>query len=154
MTVSIAYKTLSISIAIWLLLSGIAITEETQEYLAYSNKQYAELSGFNAPDIPVGTKITLQNWRQYKNYMPLGMQALWSGQFSPFKLGQDLVMEVGPTIPIPEPKVYMENTEKYGQAQLAELPTGATALEHYTAGKPFVNPSPPREAEKWMWDYY
>jgi hypothetical protein len=132
MTVSIAYKSLSMSIAIWLLLLGIAAAQETQKYSAYSDKQYADLSGVNAPDIPVGTKIS-----QYKNYMPLGMQALWSGQSSPFKLGQDFVMQVGPTIPIPEPKVYRENTEKYGEARVVELPTGGTALEHYVAGSRF-----------------
>ena len=151
---SIAFKSLSMSIAIWLLLFATAPAQESKEYSVYSDKQYADLSGVNAPDIPVGKKITLSNWRQYKNYMPIGMQALWSGQFSPFKLGPDFVMEVGPTIPIPEPKVYMENTEKYGEAQLSELPDGGTTLQHYVAGKPFLNPAPPREAEKWMWNYY
>ncbi len=26
----------------------------------------------NQGDIPVGTKITMQNWQQYKQFMPLG----------------------------------------------------------------------------------
>ena len=30
---------------------------------------------------PVGTTITMQNWRDYQNYMPDGMIALFQGKY-------------------------------------------------------------------------
>jgi hypothetical protein len=30
--------------------------------------------------IPVGTKITMQNWQQYKQFMPDGMAVLFEGK--------------------------------------------------------------------------
>jgi hypothetical protein len=32
------------------------------------------------PALPMGTVITTQNWQQYKDYMPLWMQILFSGE--------------------------------------------------------------------------
>ena len=37
-------------------------------------KESAHQSG-----IPIGTKITTQNWQQYKAFLPLGMQKLFAG---------------------------------------------------------------------------
>jgi hypothetical protein len=31
--------------------------------------------------IPPGTKITMQNWQQYKQFMPVGMIALFEGKY-------------------------------------------------------------------------
>ena len=31
--------------------------------------------------IPPGTKITMQNWQQYKQFMPEGMVALFEGKY-------------------------------------------------------------------------
>src|SRR5690348_13848332 len=44
-------------------------------------------SGNGRPDgsmsgaIPPGTVITMQNWQQYRQYMPDGMAALFAGQY-------------------------------------------------------------------------
>ena len=32
--------------------------------------------------LPLGTVITTQNWQQYKDYMPLWMQILFSGEYA------------------------------------------------------------------------
>jgi hypothetical protein len=55
-------------------------------------KESAHQSG-----IPIGTKITTQNWQQYKAFLPLGMQKLFAGVYS-WKIPSDAVLEVGPTI--------------------------------------------------------
>ena len=46
-------------------------------------------------DVPIGTKITMQNWQQYKQFMPLGMTKMFEGSYG-WKMPQDVEMEVGP----------------------------------------------------------
>jgi hypothetical protein len=48
------------------------------------------------PDVPIGTKITMQNWQQYKQVLPLGMIKLFEGQYF-WKMPPGVEMEVGPT---------------------------------------------------------
>ncbi|HKU28118.1 MAG TPA: hypothetical protein VJQ54_21800 [Candidatus Sulfotelmatobacter sp.] len=47
-------------------------------------------------DLAIGTKITTQNWQQYKAFLPLGMQKLFAGIYF-WKIPPDAVLEVGPT---------------------------------------------------------
>src|SRR5580704_2679740 len=83
--------------------------------------------------IPVGTKITLQNWQQYKDFMPQGLQTILSGT-SVWKLPADAVMEVGPLVDCPLPRTWYDATEKYkDQARLKKLDTGGYTLEGYQA---------------------
>jgi len=93
--------------------------------------------------IPPGTSITMQNWQQYKQFMPEGMVGFFDGRF-PWKMPTDVQMDVGPTVLHPLPKTYMEATEKYsGQVKLVELADGALTLSNYQGGIPFPNPSDP-----------
>src|ERR1700732_2694749 len=70
------------------------------------------------PPLPEGTVITTQNWQQYKDYMPLWMQIVFSGQYA-VKLAPDQQVVVGPPTARPYPKEYAKNTEKYsGQVGL------------------------------------
>ena len=70
------------------------------------------------PALPVGTVITGQNWQQYKDYMPLWMQILFSGEYS-YKLAPGQQVVVGPPTVKSLPKEYAKNTEKYsGQVGL------------------------------------
>ena len=86
--------------------------------------------------LPVGTVITTQNWQQYKDYMPLWMQMLFSGQYA-YKLAPDQQIVVGPPTKKELPKEYVKNTEKYsGQVSLTALPDGGTLIHNYTAGEP------------------
>jgi hypothetical protein len=62
------------------------------------------------PPLPVGTVITTQNWQQYKDYMPLWMQIVFSGQYA-YKLAPDQQVVVGPPTKKSLPKEYAINTE-------------------------------------------
>ena len=100
--------------------------------------------------IPPGTKITTQNWQQYRRFMPLGLQKLYSGQYF-WHVGNepDFTVTVGPTIHTPLPKKYVEDTEKYhGQVKLRGLADGTFVMDGYVAGMPFPNPTEPNLAYK------
>jgi len=58
--------------------------------------------GASEDSIPPGTTVTTQNWRQYKQFMPDGMQALFAGTYF-WKMPADLRMEVEPTGHYPLP---------------------------------------------------
>jgi hypothetical protein len=65
-------------------------------------------------DIPVGTKITMSNWEQYKAFMPLGMIKLFQGTYG-WKMPADVEMDVGPAHEGGNlPKTWVEATERYG----------------------------------------
>ena len=90
-----------------------------------SGAQNGNPDGAAADTIAPGTVITMQNWRQYKQFMPDGMVWLFQGQYF-WKMPSDVSMEVGPTIIHPLPKTYMEATERYSaQTKIVELPDGA-----------------------------
>src|ERR1700732_4747251 len=81
------------------------------------------------PPLPEGTVITTQNWQQYKDYMPLWMQILFSGEYA-FKLTPDQQVVVGPATPRPYPKVFAKNTEKYSsQVSLTKTPDGGSIIQ-------------------------
>jgi Protein of unknown function (DUF1329) len=93
--------------------------------------------------IPPGTKITMQNWQQYKQFMPDGMVALFQGTYF-WKMPPDVEMDVQAPVLYPMPKAYMDVLEKYGnQARLVKLPDGRFKLDNMVAGVPFPNPSGP-----------
>jgi Protein of unknown function (DUF1329) len=107
-----------------------------------------------AGGIPVGTVITMQNWRQYQDYMSAGMVALFSGTYF-WKMPADVSMEVGPTIVNPTPKNYLAATEKYsGQVKIVELPDGGLTLTGYHGGLPFPNPQEPHKGWKILADVW
>jgi hypothetical protein len=106
--------------------------------------------------IAPGTKITLDNWKQYARFMPIGMQALFSGKYA-WKIGSgpEYTMEVGPTIPIPLSRQYLADTEKYSsQVRLKKVSSGGYTVENYTAGVPFPNPTEPELGIKLMYDVW
>ena len=110
----------------------------------------------SAATITPGTTITMQNWQQYKQFMPVGLQLLFSGDYS-WKMPQDVELDVGPTIPIPLPKLYLQNAEKYsGQVTLAKTPDGGYIMKNYIAGLPFpsLDPKDPLYAYKIMYNEY
>jgi hypothetical protein len=145
-----------------MLIAGLAAfislsTRVAQAQIVFSEDAYHQLADADSPDtIPVGTKITLQNWQQYKKFMPLGMQAAFSGQY-PFHIGPEPVytMEVGPTHDFPPPGNLAQNTEKYsGQVKLEKLPSGQWMIRGYVAGVPFPNPQEPNRGVKLMYNYW
>ena len=105
--------------------------------------------------IPAGTKITLANWQQYKKFMPLGMQLLYSGAFH-WKISNtpDYVIDVSPTVSIPKPKKYEQDTEKFRQTKLVPAGTGGYNIVDYLAGEPFPSPSGELMGYELMFDNY
>jgi hypothetical protein len=47
-------------------------------------------------DIPIGTTITMANWQQYQQFMPLGMIKLFEGRYG-WKMPSDVQITVGPS---------------------------------------------------------
>ena len=104
--------------------------------------------------IAPGTIVTAQNWPQYKQFMPDGMQALFSGSYF-WKFPADVRIEVGPTSHYPLPQVYVQNTEKYSHlVTIKELPTGGYTVDGYVAGQPFPNPSDPLRGYKILVNFW
>jgi uncharacterized protein DUF1329 len=98
--------------------------------------------------IAPGTTITMQNWQQYRQFMPDGMVDLFEGKYF-WKMPTDVQMEVEPTVIHPLPRGYVAATEKYSsQVRLVTLPDGGLSVENYTGGEPFPNPSEPHKGWK------
>ncbi len=98
--------------------------------------------------IPAGTRITVNNWQKYKQFMPDGMVALFQRRYY-WKMPSDVEMEVGPTVIHPLPKTYLAATEKYAsQVTLLDLPDGRLSLSGYQGGTPFPNPAGPNKGWK------
>src|SRR5215469_1341838 len=107
-----------------------------------------------AETIPAGTKITPQNWQQYKDLMPQGLQTILSGT-TVWKLPADAVMEVGSLVDYPLPATWYDATEKYkNQARLKKLDSGGYTIEGYQAGTPFPDYSGPDKAYKILYNLY
>jgi hypothetical protein len=104
--------------------------------------------------IPVGTMVTTANWEQYKDYMSDGLQAMFGGKYF-WKVPPQAVVEVGPTVRIPLPPVYLEQTEKYAsQVKLRQLDSGGFTVENYVGGIPFPKPTEPNKGIKVLYNLY
>src|SRR5216683_214123 len=86
----------------------------------------------NQKDIPIGTTITMSNWQQYQDVMPLGMIKLFQGQYG-WKMPPGVQITVGPShVGGNLPKTWVEASEKYGQQTGVEvLPNGHYVLKNY-----------------------
>ena len=112
--------------------------------IQFSPQLYSALADASSPaTIPPGTRITVQNWQQYKQFLDVGTQALFTGNyFWKFGAGPEYAIVVGPTHHFPIPQQYRNDTEKYhGQARLRKVDTGGYVIDGYVAGLPFPNPS-------------
>jgi hypothetical protein len=131
-------------------LAGAAAAE-----MMYDPQHYHDLVDTSSPNtIPPGTKITLQNWQQYKNFMPLWLQASFRGDYHwHIGSGPEFTITVGPTSSFPLPRKFAEDTEKFhGQVSLEKLSDDGYTIKGYTAGVPFPNPTEPLMAAKVMYD--
>jgi len=122
----------------------------------FDRKAYDELVDAGSPDtIAPGTRITLQNWTNYKRFMPIWLQMAFSGKMH-FHVADtpDYVIEVAPTGNYQMPKPMIQDTEKYaGQTQLVpDKTTGGWTWQGYKAGLPFPNPTDPNRAVKIMYN--
>ncbi|HKV54091.1 MAG TPA: DUF1329 domain-containing protein [Candidatus Binataceae bacterium] len=140
---------MSVLAALFGLLTLLFVSSRPVCSFAQASASPAKAAAPGSPDtVPPGTKITMQNWQQYQQFMPEGMVAFFQGKYF-WKMPQDVSMEVGPTIIHPLPKTYLEATEKYSsQVKVIELPDGGLTLENYQGGIPFPNPSEPHKGWK------
>jgi len=79
--------------------------------LAQTSTDRSELDTFlkateNQGDLPVGTKITMQNWQQYKAFMPFGMTVLFEGKYF-WKMPSDVEIDIGPVHNGSLPKTFL-----------------------------------------------
>jgi hypothetical protein len=139
---------LFLSAACFLLIAGLANAQDSiySRDHVWTDQDFTNLAKPATVPLPPGTEITLQNWEQYKDYMTLGMQTVFRGdRFYKFLPTQKLV--VGPTIPVPLPKLFMAATEKYaGSASIVPAPDiapGAVTIRGYKGGVPFPDPKEP-----------
>jgi Protein of unknown function (DUF1329) len=138
------------AIVIWLACTGTAAAQ-----ISWSEKAYDDLVPANSTAAtPTGTRITEQNWRKYKDFMPIGMQDLWAGKYY-WRLPRNAVMVVGPTQSTPLPTQYQEDTEKYSsQVKLAPNQIGGYDIKGYVAGVPFPNPTGPLAGVEILYNEY
>ena len=121
--------------------------------LAQTSTDRSELDTFlkdtqSQGDLPVGTKITMQNWEKYKAFMPFGMTVLFEGKYY-WKMPADVEIDVGPVNNGIVPKTFMEMTEKYSaQNEVEALPNGHYRIKNFHGGVPFPDPQEPNKGYK------
>ncbi len=130
-----------------LLLIALVLTFSSTMVFAQADlpgmQQWMQASA-NEGTIPVGTKITMANWQQYKQFIPYSMTALFEGSMGSWKMPADVEIDIGPTEHGLLPKSYIAATEKYGdQTRLVYLPDGHIDIQDYHGGVPFPNPKDP-----------
>jgi hypothetical protein len=148
------FRLTCLACALGMVLQTVAWAQE-RELPKYDDSLYNTLAPADTKDtIPPGTKITMQNWQKYQQFLPIGMRLMLEGK-SAFKYPADFEMVVGPTTPLPLPKKFREDTEKYNrQVKLDQLPTGGYSIKGYMAGAPFPDPSGPTAGIELMYDNY
>jgi hypothetical protein len=96
----------------------------------------------------------MQNWRQYRQYMPLGMVELFEGKHF-WRMPADMEIVVGPTIAEKLPRGYREATEKYSpNVRVVHLPDGRNDIANYVGGEPFPRPQEPVKGYKLLADLW
>jgi hypothetical protein len=127
--------------------TGSSVLAASENKIA-GDSNAADHSLRSADSIPPGTVITMQNWQNYRQFMPDGMAALFEGKYF-WKMPPDVQMQVAPTTIVPLPKNYLAATEKYaGQVRIVELSGGGLALQGYRGGIAFPNPQEPHRGWK------
>ncbi len=122
---------------------------------AWDESNYNQLVPADSSEsIAPGTHITMQNWQQYKKFMPVGLWVLWSGsQFWKLPPNAEMVVEANKHIPLP--KKYLADTEKYAsQVKLVPNSFGGLSPKGYVAGIPFPNPSGPDAGMEIVYNEY
>jgi hypothetical protein len=141
---------LTVATLLWLCSAGTASAQ-----FKWNDQDYQDLAPADASKtIARNTHITKQDWQQYKNFMPVGMQQLWAGKFF-WHLPDDAQMAIGATTRTPLPRKYLTDTEKYAsQVRLVPNNDGGYNISGYVAGVPFPNPSGPQAGDQIMYNEY
>jgi Protein of unknown function (DUF1329) len=148
----VATLTIALALLFWCLSQALAAGG------AYDIAAYKALADADSTQgIPPGTTLSVENWQNYKQFLPIGLQWLYSGKYF-YKLqpGPDYSIEVQATRSIAPPHQFALDTEKYaGQAKLKPLGEGRFGIEGYQAGLPFPNPANgPDAGMKVLYNFY
>lgn len=108
-------------------------------------------------EITPGTIITQRNWQRYHQFMSEGLVALFEGKRF-WRLPADVRIQVGPTISIPLPKKYLDDTARYSRrVNFIRTAGGGYVPNGYVAGLPFPHPlegDPALRGQRIFWDAY
>jgi hypothetical protein len=142
---------------VWLLITLVVLAARVGSAAAFDPAAYQGLSDSTSNgSIAPGTKITAENWQQYKQFLPIGLQWLYSGKYPwKFPSAADYAIEIAPTISIPTPHQFAVDTEKYSsQVKLKPMGNGGFDIEGYVAGLPFPHPSGPNAGIEILYNFY
>jgi hypothetical protein len=118
---------------------------------------YKHMADASSPaTIPPGTKITLQNWKQYRQFMQYWMQAAYAGNFH-FKVGPgpEYTVDVEAAQNYPWPRQWRDDGEKYGsQVRLEKDANGGWRMKGWVSGPPFPHPSGPNQGIEDVYDVW
>jgi hypothetical protein len=132
---------------------------KAQEYVSGAESElleaYRDLVPSNSSrTIPPGTTINMRNWRNYKDFMPIGLQDLWKQKFF-WRLPPETEIQVGPTHSYQLPKQYRQDTEIYSdRVSLVHNSRGGYDIQNYVAGAPFPNPGGPLAGIEILYNEY
>jgi hypothetical protein len=115
-------------------------------------RQWLELTARQGTIAP-GTAITARNWRQYRQFMPMGMQELFSGRHF-WKMPTEVELDVGPTVIHPLPRGYLQAARQGLPVRVVHLPNGHNDIVNYNGGAPFPNPQEPDKGYKLLVDLW
>ena len=137
-------KRIALLLAFWMLTGPVWSRAQNPPVATTGVVQPAAAISSIAP----GTAITMDNWRQYRDFMPDGVIALFEGTYF-WKMPPEIRIEVAPTDLHPLPQNYLTATEKYSaQVRIADQPDGSLRLLNYLGGIPFPNPQEPHKGWK------
>ncbi len=135
-----------------LAIGGLANAQERRSAEQPDLRDWLALSsGAHAP-ISAGTRITVRNWRQFEQYMPMGMQGLFAGRFF-WRMPQGAGMKVVPTAINPPPAAYLDAGRR-AAVRVVHLPNGHNDIAGYSGGLPFPDPQEPDKGFKLLVDLW
>ena len=131
---------LRVSLVLILLLTfavGISRAQAAAELEPAPMQDWLTLTAHQGPAIAPGTSITMANWQQYQQYMPLGMIESVQGKHF-WKMPQNVEIRRRTHGQLPVPRFYVDATEKNsGQVRVVHLPDGNNDISNYIGGEPF-----------------
>ncbi len=133
------------------LVCAAAAPAQTHDAAPEDLRQWLAATAAQPGSILPGTKITAANWRQYRQFMPMGMQDLFSGRWF-WKMPEGVEIDVGPTVSIPLPRSYTQARNK--AVRVIHLPNGRNDIANYVAGEPFPDPQEPDKGYKLLVDLW
>ncbi len=135
-----------------LLVSAIAaMAQVTQPADPPGLRSWLQMTSHQQATIAPAT-ITPRNWRQYRQFMPMGMQELFAGRHF-WKMPGEAELKVGPTVIDPLPAAY-GGAARDDAVRVIHLPNGHNDIANYAAGEPFPDPQEPDKGYKLLVDLW